>query len=62
MLADLASHTLLLLLLPCCRHAASQLSLGISTIVDCPLARVELYDQAAAIAEQVSSRMGQWAE
>ncbi|KAF6266465.1 AAA domain-containing protein [Scenedesmus sp. NREL 46B-D3] len=34
------------------RHVASQLSLGISTVVDCPLARVELFDQAAAIAQQ----------
>ncbi|WIA15383.1 hypothetical protein OEZ85_002045 [Tetradesmus obliquus] len=34
------------------RHACSQLSLGLSTVLDCPLARVELYDQAAAIAQQ----------
>eukprot|EP00882_Tetradesmus_deserticola_P031122 GHRQ01035180.1.p1 GENE.GHRQ01035180.1~~GHRQ01035180.1.p1 ORF type:complete len:125 (+),score=52.32 GHRQ01035180.1:325-699(+) len=34
------------------RHAARQLSLGISAVVDCPLARVELYDAAAAVAQQ----------
>jgi predicted kinase len=37
--------------------AATQLSLGISTIVDCPLARVDLYERATAIAAQVGPHL-----
>jgi predicted kinase len=31
----------------------TQLSLGLTVVVDCPLARPELYRRAAALAEQV---------
>ncbi len=34
------------------RAAATQLSLGLSTINDCPMARLELYERAAALAQQ----------
>jgi hypothetical protein len=73
-LADLAWHTLLLLLLPAGMLQAS-CPWSVSTIdgadhlqhqstyqydsVNCPLARVDLDNQAAAIALQASTRLGQ---
>lgn len=37
------------------RFAATQLSVGLSVIVDCPMARKELFLRAKEIAEQVTS-------
>lgn len=37
------------------RYAASQLACGLSVVIDCPLARVELYERATRIAEEVSA-------
>jgi predicted kinase len=34
-------------------YASTQLQLGLSTVLDCPFARVCLYDRAQALAEQV---------
>lgn len=34
---------------------ATQLSCGLSVVVDCPLSKVELYHQALAVAKKVSS-------
>lgn len=39
------------------RVASSQLDCGQSVVVDCPLSKLELYQQANGIAEQVSSEI-----
>lgn len=37
--------------------AATQLSLGINTVVDCPMARVTLYEQAITLAAQFGAQI-----
>lgn len=37
------------------RYAASQLACGLSVVIDCPLARVELYERATRIAEEAEA-------
>lgn len=38
------------------KYCETQLQLGLSAVLDCPLARVALYRQASQLAERVSSR------
>lgn len=38
------------------KYCHTQLSLGLSAVVDCPFARAELYDEAARIAQQVNQQ------
>lgn len=38
------------------RYCSTQLACGLSVVFDCPLARQELFDRAAAMASQVTAR------
>lgn len=37
------------------RYCQTQLSLGLSVVVDCPFARVDLYDAAVSVAHKVKA-------
>lgn len=48
------------LLLMLLKVARTQLQLGLHVVVDCPLARPQLYHRALALSQQVRRRLGTW--